>query len=115
LDILQDLQGAKKLSTGSLGREKFGIFSEDFAKALSDLKGREEKAVQEVQRYAEIQAQAEADLKALIEQGGQNAQVFEVDIAKLRKQIEDIDDQINKFQGSKTDLDKLVSDRQKLQ
>ena len=112
-DILRSLPTVEDndpFRTGSI------FFSnKELPKVIAEIKKQEEQAAAEFKTYFEAQLKSEEDLLKFLEDGIAQTAGIEVDIKALKEKIENLDKEINAFQGSKADLTKKAAEREKLQ
>ena len=114
LDIIKKIPGVETVKNLDLSTSIL-ITEKNRNKVLDEL-GKQEKASQdEFIRYNQIKEKSEKELSDFIGKSTTNSVTFEVDIAKLRAQIEALDKEIEGFQGKQTDLNKKIAERKRLQ
>lgn len=123
LELLRKTVQGNTTALVTIVENRAQILASRFNEIKKILDQEEQNAINVYKDYLTAQARAQEELQRVEDQvaaqqqgtATQVAQTFEVDIAKLKKQIEDLDEQINKFQGSKIALSKLIVERKKLQ
>ncbi len=120
------LKASNLVETGaivSIGKRSAQILGFRFDQIKTFLNQKEKEAIDTYKDYLAVQARTQEELnqiekKAAEEQAKTALQIskqFEVDIVFLKKQLADLNDAIDKFQGSKDVLRKMVEKRDKLQ
>lgn len=108
-----DMQTSTVRENGSGG---ISFASYDFKTLVDAIRKEEDARLKTYQDYIRIKNQKDAELQKLIaSQNKTSAATYEVDIAALKKSIEDLDKSISEFRGSKVDLEKLIKQREAAQ
>lgn len=96
------------------GDVEIGGIRYNYQELINTIKGLKDQAIEEFSAMKDVQAQTDAAFADLT-RGKDDATFYEVNIEKLKADIEELDKQINGFKGSNADLQKLIADRKKLQ
>lgn len=101
-----------KVISGEIG---IGASRFDFAKLIDALNNEEQLAIKNFQAFVDIQQKSDKLVDKFLASGAGAKQTFEVDIAALKKDIEQLDKDISGFQGTRNDLQKKIADRNRKQ